>query len=69
MRYKVKAPDESAYQELLVLLKRNVPVYVASKRRKLLSTGDLWPSLREEITALGGRITVDHRYDLEGYSA
>jgi hypothetical protein len=66
MRYKVRATTDSGFHELLSLLQdEDVPVYVCSPGRLLLSTGDLPDDVREQVVSLGGSVSVDRRYDLE----
>lgn len=65
MRYKVKAPDLPAYREILDLLNGRVPIFVASEKRHLLSTGDLPKDCLEEISARGAEVKPETQYDLE----
>ena len=62
MRYKVKAQDGSSYREILSALAGRVPIYVASEKRRLLSTGDLPEDCRKEIAARGGQVSSDFQY-------
>jgi hypothetical protein len=64
MRYKVRAADDRTYEELRSLLeKHGAPLFVASRRRRLLSTGDLSRTARDEIRARGGEVVEDRQYD------
>jgi hypothetical protein len=67
MRYKVRAPDERAYEALLRALSDDeaVEVFAASPRRRIIGTGELPEPARAEIRACGGTISEDFRYDLE----
>lgn len=65
MRYKIKAPDLPAYREILDLLNGRVPIFVASEKRHLLSTGDLPKDCLEEISARGAEVNPEIPYDLE----
>lgn len=65
MRYKVRAPNPSSYQEILHLLSGRVPIFVASEKRQILSTGDLPEDCLQEIAAKGGQVKPDVQYDLE----
>jgi hypothetical protein len=67
MRYKVRAPDDRAYQELLSALTgdEQVEVFTSSARRRLIGTGDLPEPARERIREQGGEISEDVQYDLE----
>jgi hypothetical protein len=67
MRYKVRAPDDQAYGELLRALTADeaVEVFAASPRRRVIGTGDLPEPARDEIREKGGEITEDVQYDLE----
>jgi len=66
VRYKVKAPDLPAYREILEILDGRVPIFVASEKRHLLSTGDLPKDCLEEISARGAEVRPEIQYDLEG---
>lgn len=66
MRYKLKAPSSSAYEQARSLLEATgVRVYVESGKRMTLSSGDLSPDVREGLEALGVEVSRDFRYDLE----
>ncbi len=67
MRYKVRAPDDNAYEALMRTLTDDeaVEVYAASPRRRTIGTGDLSEPARQEIREQGGEITEDVQYDLE----
>jgi hypothetical protein len=67
MRYKVRAPDEDAFQTLLAKLSGDagVEVFTASPRRRVIGTGDLPEPARATIREQGGEITEDVQYDLE----
>ncbi len=64
-RYKVKLPTDDAFGEALALVEGAVPLFVCSRKRRSLSVGSLSPELERRLVALGGRVTVDQRYDLE----
>ena len=67
MRYKVRAPDDPAYEALLRALTDDeaVEVFAASPRRRVIGTGELPAPARAEIRARGGMISEDFRYELE----
>jgi hypothetical protein len=67
MRYKVRAPDDAAYEELLRTLTEDeaVEVLLTSPRRRGIATGDLPEGSRRDIAAIGGEISEDVQYDLE----
>jgi hypothetical protein len=65
MRYKIRTQTDSAFQDVLSLVEGKTSVFVTSPKRRLLSTGDLAPTLRTEVEQHGGRVVVDRRYDLE----
>lgn len=65
MRYKVKAVDDEAYRDLLEYLRDRVQLFVASPRRRLLSTGEMDDRVRAEVIARGGIITEDRQFDPE----
>jgi len=63
VRYKVKAKDDLAYRDILSALEGRVPIFVASEKRRLLSTGDLPDDCRQEIVSRGGQVSLDFQYD------
>lgn len=67
MRYKVRAPDDASFKELLRNLTEDdaVEVLLTSPRRRVIATGDLPAESRDEIRARGGEISEDVQYDLE----
>jgi hypothetical protein len=66
MRYKVKALNSAAYQDVVKFLHgRRIPVLVASEKRRLLAVGDLPDNDLREIAAKGAEVTPDFQYDLE----
>lgn len=65
MRYKVRAPNDSAYRDLLSLLEGKVELFVTSPRRLLIGTGELPESIRTLISSRGGEISEDHQYHVE----
>jgi hypothetical protein len=65
VRYKVQAPDDSTYREVVNLLSGRVHVFVASEKRRFLSTGDLPEDCLAEIAAKGAEVQPDIRYDME----
>lgn len=65
MRYKVRAPDSSTYHEVLEILHGRVPIFVASEKRHLLSTGELPADCLEKIKAKGAQVQPEFQFDLE----
>jgi len=66
MRYKVKALNPAAYQDVVKFLRgRGIPVLLESEKRRFLAVGDLPDADFREITAKGAEITPDFQYDLE----
>ncbi len=65
MRYKIKAPDLASYHDLLLLLTERVPIYVASEKRRFLSTGELPGDVRDEVASRGGEVTLEFQYEPE----
>jgi len=66
MRYKVKALNPAAYQEVVEFLDgRRIPILIASEKRRLLAVGDLPHDDLREIAAKGAEVTPDFQYDLE----
>jgi len=64
-RYKVKLPTREAFDAALDLLEGGVDLYVASEKRRALSTGHLSADQRAKIAALGGEVTAEMRYELD----
>jgi hypothetical protein len=63
VRYKVRARDEESYQGLLSYLQRvRANLHVVSPKRRILSTDDLSPEMRDEIRARGGEVHEDTQY-------
>lgn len=66
MRYKIRAPSEEVFEELVDLLDNdNVPVRTKSKRRLTLSADDLTPEMVEKTVACGAQVSQDYQYDLD----
>lgn len=67
MRYKIKAPDDSAYRNVLELLEADseATVHLTSPRRRTVGTGELPDRLRSAVEQLGGEVLPDRQYDLE----
>lgn len=66
MRYKVKALNPAAYQDVVAFLHgRRIPVLLASEKRRFLAVGDLPDDDLREIAAKGAEVTPDFQYDLE----
>jgi hypothetical protein len=66
MRYKVKALNPAAYQDVVNFLHgRGIPVLLESERRRFVVVSDLPDTDFREITAKGAEITPDFQYDLE----
>jgi hypothetical protein len=67
-RYKIKLPTREAFNTVLDLLAGSVALYVASEKRRSMSTGHLSADQRAKIAALGGEVTAELRYDLDALS-
>lgn len=66
VRYKIKVPSDKAYREVQETLRaKNVHVFVASEKRRILSTGNISAQLLEDIKGRGATVTADQQYDLE----
>lgn len=65
MRYKIKAPDLASYHDLLRFLTERVPIYVASEKRRFLSTGELSRDVRDEVASRGAEVTEELQYEAE----
>ena len=66
LRYKIKAPSDKAYREVRETLRaKNVHVFVASEKRRMLSTGNIPAKLLDDIKERGATVTADQHYDME----
>lgn len=65
-RYKVRAPSDELYQKVLCLLEERVPVFVASEKRRLLSTGEIPTTILNTLRELGATVTPDFQYESDG---
>jgi hypothetical protein len=66
MRYKVKAQNHEAYNDVMEFLNgKRIPVLLASEKRRLLAVGDLPADDLRQIAAKGAEVTPDFQYDLE----
>lgn len=64
-RYRIKLPTEQAFHQALALVEGQVPLFVSSPKRRVLSTGELPFDLLQRIDALGGEVTPEVQYQLE----
>ena len=62
-RYKVKTPSDELYRKVLLILEQRVPVFVASEKRRMLSTGEIPNQILVRIRELGATVTPDFQYD------
>jgi hypothetical protein len=62
-RYKVRVPSDELYRKVLILLEQRVPVFVASEKRRMLSTGEIPNSILDRIRELGATVTPEFQYD------
>lgn len=62
-RYKVRAPSDELYREVLLLLDQQVPVFVASEKRRMVSTGEIPNTIMTRIRELGATVTPDFQYE------
>jgi hypothetical protein len=62
-RYKVRVPSDELYRKVLLLLEQRVPVFVASEKRRMLSTGEIPNPILNRIRELGATVTPDFKYD------
>lgn len=62
-RYKVKAPSEKAYREVYAALQaEKVPVFVASEKRRVISTGSIPAKVLSHIREHGATVSDDQQY-------
>jgi hypothetical protein len=64
-RYRIKLPTDQAFDQALAIVQGQVPLFVTSAKRRILSTGELPADLRWRIDALGGEVTAEVRYEIE----
>ena len=65
-RYKIQVPDLTIYRAVQEQLReQNVPIFVASEKRRLFSTGRIPRNIISSLEKFGATITEDHQYDLE----
>lgn len=64
-RYKIRAPDAETYEEMRRRVEARVRVFVASEKRRTLSTEELPRDLLEEVRRRGCEVTPEIQYDLE----
>ena len=64
-RYKVRAPSDELYRQVFLLLVERVPVFVASEKRRVLSTGEIPNTILDRIRELGATVTPDFQYDAD----
>lgn len=62
-RFKIKLPTREAFDTALHFLEGRVDLYVASEKRRSLSTGNLSADQRAMIAALGGEVSAELRYE------
>ena len=62
-RYKVRTPSDKAYREVYAALRaENVPVFVASEKRRVISTGSIPAKVLSNIRERGATISDDQQY-------
>ncbi len=66
VRYKIKSPSDETYREVQETLRaRNVQVFVASEKRRMISAGNIPAKLLDDIKERGATVTLDQQYDME----
>lgn len=65
MRYKIKANSLEAFFKAKALVEPHTRIWVASERRRLLSTGDLPECLQIKLAALGAEVYPDIQYQAD----
>ena len=65
-RHKIKASTLDRYREIRKLLEdNNVPIYVASEKRLMLSTDELSQELISQVESKEGIVRVDPLFSLQ----
>lgn len=65
-RYKIRAPSEKAYRDVCATLRaENVPVFVASEKRRVISTGSIPAKVITDIKERGATVSADQQYSME----
>jgi hypothetical protein len=65
-RYKVRTPSDKVYREIYAALQaENVPVFVASEKRRVISTGSIPAKLLSNIRECGATVSDDQQYAAE----
>lgn len=62
MRYKVKTESDRDFEKVMALAAANTHIFVASARRRTISTGDLSEAVKSELSRLGAKILPDFQY-------
>lgn len=66
MQYKIRTPSEKTYREVYSTLRaENVQIFVASEKRRVMSSGNIPAKIRSHIKERGATITDDQQYDME----
>lgn len=66
VRYKIKSPSEKTYREVQETLRaRNVQVFVASEKRRMISAENIPAKILDDIKEHGATVTIDQQYDME----
>ncbi len=63
MRYKIRAPDDVTFDALHKELEASKELLLASKRRRVLSTGELSEATRQAVRDRGAEILEDRQYE------
>ena len=62
MRYKVRAPNDAVLDEIEVALQGKVEIFLISRRRHYIATGDLSRELIQELEAGGAKVLPDYQF-------
>jgi hypothetical protein len=65
MRYKVSTKSLDALLEAKALVEPEARIWVISRRRKFLSTGDLPERLKKKLQAIGANVSPDIQYQAD----
>jgi hypothetical protein len=65
VRYRVKAVNDESFNQVCSLLRNRVKIFVASDKRRVLSTGEIPRRLLRNLKEMGATVTTDFQYDQE----
>jgi len=64
-RYRVKARDPAQFERIKKTLEGKTAIYLESRKRLTMSTGEIPSATRAEIEAEGAQVSPEIQYDLD----